>query len=176
VSNATQILFERTVGEAADKRQNALVCLPVLTALHWRRISCHHLLIEDVAFLLDATQPVDKLPERRVIHLEDRLQTAMSGLRVVVCSLTSIQRAVVNVPHHNRENRLSAAAVPVQTADIIILEPIEHGLQVSTDAIGLISQQIQRSVQQIGRHKGDGNDQSCLQRELCITVVPAAAQ
>jgi len=67
VRNATQVLLEQTVGEAADKYDNVLVCLPVLTALHWQRISCHQLLIEDVAFLLNMTQPVDKLLRKTTV-------------------------------------------------------------------------------------------------------------
>ena len=63
VSNAAQILFQRSVVEVTHQRQDAVVSLAILATFHWRRVAGNHLLEEQIAFFLDTTKTVDKSPQ-----------------------------------------------------------------------------------------------------------------
>ena len=86
-----------------------------------------------------------------MLFRSDRLKTPVCSLGMVVRSVIIIQCAVEHVPHLHGADRVALRSIPVQSSDVIILEPVQNGSQFVVDASISIIECIQCTVDEIYR-------------------------
>ena len=59
----------------------------------------------------------------------------MSSLGVIVCSILFVYPLIVHIPHVYWKSRVTSGTISIQSAHVVIFQPINDGLEVWMDAV-----------------------------------------